>query len=38
MEVKSKIKLPAEVFSSPTAVESTVYIGCRDDRLYALQL
>lgn len=34
--VRAKLRLPAEVFSSPVCVGSYIYVGCRDDRLYCL--
>jgi hypothetical protein len=32
----SRVKLPAEVFSSPVCIGDRVYVGCRDDRVYCL--
>lgn len=37
-EVKSKLRLPAEIFSSPVSIGACIYVGCRDDRLYCLQM
>ena len=31
-------KLPGQVFSSAVCLQGTVYIGCRDDHVYALQI
>lgn len=35
--IRAKLRLPAEVFSSPVCVDNCIYIGCRDDRLYCLE-
>lgn len=32
------IQLPGEVFSSPIIYEGSVYIGCRDNNLYCIQI
>lgn len=37
-QVRARLRLPAEVFSSPVCRDDNVYVGCRDDRLYCLQL
>jgi acyl-CoA synthetase len=34
--ILTQYKLPGEVFSSPVIKDSTVFVGCRDDYLYAL--
>ena len=34
----SQYELPGQVFSSAVCLKSTVYIGCRDDHVYALQI
>lgn len=31
-------KLPGEVFSSPVAIGGSMYVGCRDDNVYAVDL
>jgi acyl-CoA synthetase len=36
-ELKSRLRLPAEIFSSPVCREGYLYIGCRDDRLYCIE-
>lgn len=30
--------LPSEIFSSPCVCDNKIYIGCRDNNLYCLQL
>ena len=38
-EVKARLRLPGEIYSSPTVdAGSGIYVGCRDDCLYKLQL
>jgi acyl-CoA synthetase len=32
-----RLRLPAEVFSSPVCRDGRLYIGCRDDRLYCIE-
>ena len=34
--VVARIKLPAEVFSSPVCMDGKIYVGCRNDRIYCL--
>jgi acyl-CoA synthetase len=36
--VRTKLRLAAEVFSSPVCSGGCLYVGCRDDRLYCLNL
>lgn len=34
----ARLHLPGDVFSSPVMVRNRVYVGCRDDHLYCLEL
>jgi acyl-CoA synthetase len=34
----ARVRLPADVFSSPVMVHSRMYVGCRDDHLYCVDL
>jgi acyl-CoA synthetase len=37
-QVRAKMRLPAEVFSSPVYHAGHLYVGCRDDKLYCVML
>jgi hypothetical protein len=37
-QILAKKLLPAEIFSTPVAVNNSIYIGCRDDCVYGLQI
>jgi acyl-CoA synthetase len=36
-DVKGRLRLPAEIFSSPVCRDGRLFIGCRDDRLYCIE-
>ncbi len=37
-QVLQNHKLPGESFSSPVLVDNAIFIGCRDDKVYRLDL
>lgn len=36
-KIKGKIALPAQIFSSPCVLNDVLYVGCRDNHLYAIK-
>ena len=36
--VLGSVRLPGEVFSSPVVQEGRVVVGCRDDKVYAVDI
>jgi outer membrane protein assembly factor BamB len=37
-EIITSYRLRGEIYSSPVVVGHTIYVGCRDDRLYSLKI
>ena len=37
-EVCASLEMPSEVFSSPVVHGNEIFIGCRDDNVYCLEL